>query len=85
MSIVTLNHQQPNICYHTCALFSDLLWHTLETAGKQPALSLQLSEVWLCHQASFLLPGADQAPTLHPQTAPDWQGLAAGAGIDILQ
>lgn len=28
MSIVTLNHQQPNhICYHTCALFSDLLWH----------------------------------------------------------
>lgn len=27
MSIVTLNHQQPNICYHTCALFSDLLCH----------------------------------------------------------
>lgn len=28
MLIVALNHQQPNhICYHTCALFSDLLWH----------------------------------------------------------
>lgn len=34
---------------------------TLEIAGKQPALHLQLSEIWLCHQPAFLSPGAEQA------------------------
>lgn len=67
MSIVTLNHQQPShICYHTCALFSDLLWHprnSRQTASLASPTLWSLALPPACIPLTWSRSGTDPAPS----------------------
>lgn len=67
MSIVTLNHQQTNhICYHTCALLSDLLWHprnSRQTASLASPALWSLALLPACLPLTCSRSGTDPVPS----------------------